>query len=368
MSHFIKYGNKVQVAGDGAIDIGRSLPVGNYIVKKDEQTRTIYLEMSEKFANPSKLYGSTEKQTVRILDTFESRENSTGVMLVGEKGSGKTMLARNICIEAAKRKIPTLIISTAMHGENQQGMSYGTEFNKLVQDVSQPCVILFDEFEKMYNKEQQEDILSLLDGAFLSKKLFVFTCNDRWRVDANMKNRPGRIFYMIEFHSLEEIFVREYCEDNLNNKEQIDQIIQITSLFSQFNFDMLKALVEEMNRYGETPQEAIRLLNAKPEYDDGNVRYEVEITVNKKAIPKDKLHSSYHEWKGNPLQKSVEIYMNLGGPEDEDGDNWSTIKFTPGDIADVDGVKGEFIFENRAGQRLKLTRIKDKYFDFMKMI
>jgi hypothetical protein len=39
---------------------------------------------------------------------------------------------------------------------------------------------------------------------------------------------------------------------------------------------MLKALVEEMNRYGETPQEAMRILNVKAEFDAG-AAYRVEI-------------------------------------------------------------------------------------------
>ncbi len=38
---------------------------------------------------------------------------------------------------------------------------------------------------------------------------------------------------------------------------------------NEFNFDMLKALVEEMNRYNETPTDALAMLNAKPEFDIG---------------------------------------------------------------------------------------------------
>jgi hypothetical protein len=104
----------------------------------------------------------------------------------------------------------------------------------------------------------------MLDGTMTSQKLFVLTVNDTWSVSSHMKNRPGRLFYNIEFSGLGAQFIREYCEDKLEDKEQVEPVLQASALFDQFNFDMLKALVEEMNRYKETPFQALEMLNAKP--------------------------------------------------------------------------------------------------------
>jgi SpoVK/Ycf46/Vps4 family AAA+-type ATPase len=203
-----------------------------------------------------------------MISTFMSRDKSTGVLLTGEKGSGKTMLSKNICNElASKCGVPTIVINAPWHGD---------KFNTLIQSIQQPCVVLFDEFEKVYDSEQQQSMLTLLDGIYSSKKLFVLTCNDKWRIDTHMRNRPGRIFYYMNFKGLDENFIREYCQDNLNNKEHIDKLVNIASVFSAFNFDMLKATVEEMNRYDETPAQALTLLNVKAEFDSGT-QYEVEV-------------------------------------------------------------------------------------------
>ena len=256
MAFFLKNGNTYRVTNEANVDLHYELPVGNYIVQQDP-FQNLYLERIDSFEITGKIYGDTVKHTDRIFNTFMDRKSGTGVLLVGEKGSGKTLLAKNLTVKAAKQKIPTIVINQPWCGD---------KFNQLVQDISQPCVILFDEFEKIYDKEQQELMLTLLDGVYPSKKLFILTCNDKWRVDTHMKNRPGRIYYFLEFEGLEESFVREYCKDKLKNKKHSDQIVKIANVFSKFNFDMLKGLVEEVNRYNETPQQALGLLNIKPEF------------------------------------------------------------------------------------------------------
>ncbi len=208
-------------------------------------------------------------------------------------------------------------------------------------------------FEKVYDREKQEEILTLLDGVFGSKKLYVLTVNDKWRVDSHMRNRPGRIFYLLDFKGLDVNFIREYCEDNLINKQYIDQICSLTSLFGEFNFDMLKALVEEMNRYGETPTEALEMLNAKPEYDEG-AKYEIKLIDGGREISS----VSPEIWRGNPLAvKGVNIEYDTD-PNDDEAE-WKDLRFTPENLINLNSQEGKFVFESK-GARLILTRVKDK--------
>jgi len=85
-----------------------------------------------------------------------------------------------------------------------------------------------------------------------------------------MMNRPGRLYYMLEFNGLDASFVEEYCEDNLVQKEYIPAVTAISSLFESFNFDMLKAMVEDMNRYKEGPAEVLKYLNVRPDERGNN--------------------------------------------------------------------------------------------------
>jgi hypothetical protein len=347
MSYFLKSGNSFRVSTKEALDLHETLPVGNYTVKFNEMGNFFYLEKIEDFTSPSRIYGNCVKHTSRIVNTFMSRPATTGVMLTGEKGSGKTLLSKNVSIELAKQDIPTIVINTSYHGDT---------FNQFLQSIDQPCVILFDEFEKVYDSEDQEAILTLLDGVFPSKKLFMLTCNNKWRVDQHMRNRPGRIFYMIDFKGLDSGFITEYCEENLEAKEHTSTIVSIASLFSQFNFDMLKALVEEMNRYGDTPQEALELLNAKPEFDGGS-KFNIEVVHDGKEI---KEHTDKFE--GNPL-KAGGIEIGFDTDPDSDDADYTYKVFSAETLVKLDAEKGVFVFEDK-GTRVTLTRVVERTFSY----
>jgi hypothetical protein len=353
-SYFLKAGKTFRVSSKEAMDLHERLPGGNYVIKEDVHGN-LYLETIEDFEFKGKRYGDNERNTDRILNTFDKRNTSTGVMLTGEKGSGKSLLAKMISITAQQNSdIPTIVINAPWHGD---------KFNSFIQSIEQPCIVLFDEFEKVYDSEQQEQILTLLDGVFPSKKLFVLTCNDKWRVDSHMRNRPGRIFYMLEFKGLSEDFIREYCQDNLSNLTHVDRICSIASLFSQFNFDMLKALVEEMNRYDEAPEDAMRMLNAKPEFDAGKVKYTATIQVEGDTVAPDNFNSS---WIGNPLNDSVRIDYRVdlpGTPEDGDDYEYRTASVSTSDLKKIDPQAGKFVFVSLGGTVVTLQRVKESSFN-----
>ena len=340
MAYFMKSGNTYRIARKEALDITEHLPGGNYTVNKDPMSGQLFLEHIDNFNVPKKIYGDCLRHTDRIVRTFMDRPNATGVMLTGEKGAGKTLLTKNVCMKLAEMNIPTIVINAPWCGDT---------FNSFIQSIEQPCAILFDEFEKVYDRDDQEKILTLLDGVFPSKKLFLLTSNDKWRVDYHMRNRPGRIFYMLDFKGVDANFIREYCQDNLNAKDQIERIVNISTMFREFNFDMLKALVEEMNRYGETPQQALAMLNAKPEFD-GATKYDVRIVHEGREIEYDS------EFRGNPLSPDgVEIGFDPS-PEDDDADYIHKV-FTASTLVTV--KNGEFIFEDK-GTRIMLTRKVEK--------
>jgi hypothetical protein len=360
MSYFLKSGNTFRVSSKEAMDLHDKLPAGNYVVKEMPMDGPLYLEHIESFEVKGKRYGDLDKNTDRILNTFMNRPAATGVMLAGEKGSGKSLLAKNLSIEAAARHgIPTIVINAPWVGD---------KFNSFIQSIEQPVVILFDEFEKVYDSDDQEKALTLLDGVFPTKKMFVLTCNDKWRIDSHMRNRPGRLFYMLDYKGLDAAFIMEYCADNLKPalQKHAEKLCQIASLFSQFNFDMLKATVEEMNRYDEEPQDALRMLNVKPEFDSGN-KFTMKLIKDGEEVKDTDMERL--EWSGNPLQGQVSVHVKEYEDEkDEDGDfdwNWNNIKFDPSHIKKIDSQSGKFVFANSDGVQLVLSRVKERNYNYM---
>ena len=269
MALFLKSGTSYRVTNKESMDLHELLPAGNYVIKKDPMSGQLYLEGIDNFEIRGKIYGDTEKTARRILNTFQDRSASTGVMLTGEKGSGKSLLAKMLSVKAADTGVPTIVINAPWSGD---------EFNSFLQKIDQPCVILFDEFEKVYDYQTQNKILTLFDGVYPTKKLFVLTTNDSHSVNSFLKNRPGRIYYTFKFDTLDQVFIEEYCNDNLIDKTQTQSILKYTSIFSFFNFDMLAAAVEEMNRYGETLQEVLNYLNIIPE-NKASETYTISFTI-----------------------------------------------------------------------------------------
>lgn len=277
MAQYLVNGNRVDVLPDGERSTFAKLPAGTYVVKwlRHPENKFI-LETTDDFNINGVIYGDIKSRTNKIINTFLDRESNTGVLLSGIKGSGKTLQAKYISEHLLNNhNISTIIINDVFD-------TY--ELSIFLKNINEPVVIIFEEFEKLYKTlkikkpddiptlgdkspvDMQEGLLSLLDGVFLGKKLFIFTCNNTYKITDLLLNRPGRVFYHFKYHGIDDTVVKEYCNNILINKEKCKQILDICDYLDEsFTFDMLKAIVEESNRYSIEPIEALEYMNIEPD-------------------------------------------------------------------------------------------------------
>lgn len=334
-TRFIRSGTSFHTTSNAALDLYDQVPAGFYILSSTPK-QELYLDTISPFVSPEKVYGSLTYRRDRILNTFFDRETSTGVLLTGKKGSGKTLLAREIAISAVNKGIPVIVVNSPYCGDT---------FNTFIQSIRQECVIMFDEFEKVYEIEAQQKMLTLLDGTFTSKKLFLFTTNEAGRntISSYLIDRPGRIYYSIDFEALEAEQIIGYCQDVLKAKEHINTIVTMCQLFD-FNFDMLKALIEEMNRYGESPDKAIELLNAKGRQD---IRNHYTMTVHTKAD--NETYEKYREQEliVDPFSSEIRFVelTNEEEEETEDFEDTNMVTFGIDNLVRADVTSSTYFYE-----------------------
>lgn len=299
MTQYMERGLALYLGSDVDMVVHKALPLGTYTVSFDPERSCFFLVRGKEFVNPKKLYGKTASRVSRFIQTFKDRPGTTGVLLAGAKGSGKTLEMRETAIQAMTQGISTLIVSSPFCGDG---------FNAFISSIEEPCVVIFDEFEKVYDDEKQERLLTLLDGTIQTKKLVIMTCNDQRKINSHMTNRPGRLFYYLTYTGVSQEFIIEYCEDNLKNKDQIVNICTLAALFTEFNFDMLKALVEELNRYGETVKEAVAILNIR---HDGAWRQTYDVKVTRLSDGVILAQKDYYPTSANSPISQDEFYLEL---------------------------------------------------------
>lgn len=240
----IKSDGRYMIYSDG-IETFDQLPPRAFRVMHSEQTG-FFLVGADDIRNTEKVYGGLNQKADRVFNTYRMSTRSIGVLMSGTKGIGKTMMSRILCEKANEMGLPIIIVSF-----NKAGIS------DFLGKINQPALILFDEFEKMFSglghaAGDQPDFLSLLDGLYSSKWLFVFTCNHLEAISEYMLGRPGRVHYHFRFQMPTKQEIREYLEDNIP-EDKYDQIPEVIAFAraATINYDALRAIAFEFKIGGD---------------------------------------------------------------------------------------------------------------------
>lgn len=261
------------------------LPTDVYALRHDPKVG-LYLERVDEFSVPEKLYGDVRKQAERMVQTFDTRKGVTGALLTGEKGSGKSLLGKLVALTLMKeRDMPIIIMNIPASGD---------DLGIFLQKIGRPVTLFFDEFEKVYGRpEAQNALLTILDGVYPLKLMAILTSNDDSKITGPLLNRPGRVFYKINYEGLDYNFIMEYAEANLKNKTHIAELSRL-ALLTSLNFDQVQALIEEMNRYDESVEEAVQMLNITTERDSFFGLRIVSLAVSGEPVAQEQLASTYY--------------------------------------------------------------------------
>lgn len=254
---FIYDDNNVRVIRFNEDNTLDSLTPNIYSINHSPITGFYLSILKDKLTVPDKLYGNLTKRVDKCIHTYKSKTSSTGILLTGDKGTGKSLMLSLISNQAlTELKLPVLVINEAYRGE---------EFNTFLSNIGE-CVIVIDEFAKMYPDSKEYDInqnslLSLFDGIDKTKKMFILSENSEFDISEFFINRPSRIHYHFKYTKLDEASIQDYCIDQDVSVDFTNSVIEVSRRMLQFSFDILQAIVDEHQRFDESVEDILLDLN-----------------------------------------------------------------------------------------------------------
>lgn len=250
---FLKIGERVSFKPvTEGLDYGLE-PNKVYTVTVDRYTDELYMNIAPDFVLPEKIYttASDDKFMSRVLNHYTNAGNGmTGVMLSGLKGSGKTVMAKQI---ALKSNLPIILIDNTTHPSSVNKLF------KLLTSI-EACIV-FDEFDKVGERYDTNQLLKVFDGINTSgKKLVLFTCNDENEINKFMLDRCSRIRYWRKFSEINPAMIMSILQDKLVDKNEAKSLIDfICENFGCISFDNICSFITEVN---ENPKDAFEELFA----------------------------------------------------------------------------------------------------------
>lgn len=239
------------------------LPKGVYLLEADNSG--FYLKEKDNFILPKKIYGD-HSIVNRWIKSFEhNSEKNMGILLSGLKGTGKTITAQKFCIDI---DLPVIMINAAYGGPGFVDFMTDSQLGK--------CIVFIDEFEKVYDeRDKQRDLLSLMDGQYPTKLIFMLTCNEDVR-NPYLVNRLNRIKYKKTYYNLDHSVMEAVIDDLLEHKEHKDSIFEFFEVINLCTFDLLVNIIKEINLFNEPATVCGEHLNlqAEVQYVDIHEIYE----------------------------------------------------------------------------------------------
>ena len=236
---WLQDGNTFSQGSSTTVSHPEGLPKGIYEVKLS--MAGFYLsKIAESFMFDYKLYGLNKKFINYVLKTYENTTGNLGVLLDGIKGTGKTVVAKELC---NRLQLPVILVQSMGSDTNDKLIKY------LSTAIDFDCIFFFDEYEKEF--KDSSDVLSFMDGTYNSiyRKVFLLTTNEL-NVDPNLLGRPSRIRYKKSFGNLSEEVTREILNDILEDKTAIEKVIELTHSMNIITIDLIKAIATEINIHG----------------------------------------------------------------------------------------------------------------------
>lgn len=266
---------------------------------------------------PKKVYGDVAKLGNNILRTWVNRSKNTGVLLSGPQGVGKSLMAQYLINKGIKEHEAVVINVT-------KPIVSKAAFD-MIAEIPCPVIVFIDEFEKIYNWEDQNKLLTYMDGGSLEGVLWLLTVNNLNAMGPYFFHRPSRIYYHIKYDNVEMSVVEDILNERLRNKKIKRDVMRAISKFSVRTYDTILSFIGEVNSNKEaTPEEILNYLNIKKNgINEASCKYYYRIFTVDTASNEEDITREYNR---KIIDNWIRRYDIFGDGEGFDINSFTTIQ------------------------------------------
>jgi len=180
------------------------IPAFVYTLAISDDGELVLEKNRKRFVVPERKYGYHKKFFHAVTKRYDRQNPSLGVLMHGQKGGGKSMLAEDVCNWGLNQDLPVLMVTRSI----SPAMIHAAVM------IAGPCIVYFDEFGKNYADERlRNQLLSLFSDSSHQGALFIVTGNEVDEFSEYMVNRPGRFELRLFFPSLSLAIAKEIADD-----------------------------------------------------------------------------------------------------------------------------------------------------------
>ena len=145
MMNVVQSGSQYQIYGE-SLKTYNELPVRSYDVSFHKMMGFFLTARPNLEANEEKIYGNHRAKVKKVINSFNLSSRNFGIILSGQKGIGKSLFARLLAMDAIEAGLPVITVTEYVPG-----------IANFLGSIEQQVVVIFDEFEKTFGKNDDVD-------------------------------------------------------------------------------------------------------------------------------------------------------------------------------------------------------------------